>query len=315
MPTAITLDQKMLPTFGTDSACSRKLTQLLTDILPRGANPVTTTSSATVPYYVIPDGCVKLTRKSLKVTKVRLAYPGTKGVNIKGDEKLARYMNVAFNVISAFKLLQLEHHFLMVKSDRILQFLEVYEEPDSTEVQKLWKLLTTAVWNFEKFQARLDIVPKITEHIEDCAITDTEVLIVAFTMTLSYPKPPNEELLKLRNDDPQVYEKHAAQADTDLVATLTQMGITSYVWSHSLDLLEATDHSLDAWIFVKMNVNKMPPAVAKVYMETKMLQTLLETDASGTTGRPKSLNPKIYSAARTKSRIGCRRKQNTPTAE
>ncbi|TGZ58233.1 hypothetical protein CRM22_009717 [Opisthorchis felineus] len=326
MPTTITLDQKMLPAFETDPACNRKLTQLLTGILPDGANPRVisgpTPASArheailtSVPNYVIPDGCVKLTRKSLKVTKVRLAFSHQDAEELKRTDSMGHYVNIPFGVISALKLFQLEHHFAMMKSDRVLHALEIYEEPDSTEAQKLWKLLSTSVWNSEKFMERLGIVPKITEHIEECTITDTEVLIVSFTMTLSYPKPPNGELLKLRNDDPQVYEKHATQVDTDLATTLTQMELIDYVWSHSLDLLEVKDDSLYAWIFVKMNVNKMPPTVAKTYLESKSIEALLGAGVSGTTGRPQSLKPTIYNAVLTKSRIGCERKQNKSPAE
>ncbi|OON20292.1 hypothetical protein X801_03829, partial [Opisthorchis viverrini] len=164
----------------------------------------------------------------------------------------------------------------MRKPERTLHSLEAYEEPDGMEVRKLWKLLCTLAWNIDKSVDRLGIVPKIT----------------AFTMTLSYPKPSNDQLLKLRNDDPEVYEDHATRVDSDVEMTLTQMELNNFVWSYSLDLLEAKDESLDAWIFVKMRVNKMPPDVAKTYIESRDIKDILEAEASKTTGRPQSLKPR-----------------------
>ncbi|GAA48521.1 hypothetical protein CLF_101709 [Clonorchis sinensis] len=264
----------------------------------------TLATDITDPIYGLPNGCVNLQEKTMKGDKA--VYFLFRPVNdydtlaearflvpIKTNKDLGYFseaplVTLLANVTSNAKLFQADYHLSFHKSEMINVFFSFYEQQETQEFRHLWKFLSTLIRIGLKYETRFLFVPKIT----------------ALTLRLSSPKVDNQILLKLGEQDQQAYNTILDKVYADLTTIMRQSGLVTAVWSFSLDALEADVESHTAWIYIKLDLNKMPSDFSQTSLQSRPLEAYISGKVNAVTGlSPTSAH--VHRAVLTQSRIGC----------
>ncbi|KAG5450935.1 hypothetical protein CSKR_107889 [Clonorchis sinensis] len=311
---SMSLDTKVLQGGGSEATCKKDLSDELKKILTLSGEEVFETRSATAPLkyeatfsrdpiYGLPNGCVNLQEKTMKVTKLGVVFqlPDLPS-NIL--DSMAPLVTLLANVTSNAKLFQADYHLSFHKSEMINVFFSFYEQQETQEFRHLWKFLSTLIRIGLKYETRFLFVPKITERTEQCTVIERGIPVIALTLRLSSPKVDNQILLKLGEQDQQAYNTILDKVYADLTTIMRQSGLVTAVWSFSLDALETDVESHTAWIYIKLDLNKMPSDFSQTSLQSRPLEAYISGKVNAVTGlSPTSAH--VHRAVLTQSRIGC----------